>query len=96
MADFFSRYYKTETVEVDGKRSLAQRLTGTPKTFPDQIEHTLVGDETLEALAARYYGREAFWWRIADANPNTFPLDWKPGDKLVIPPLRAATRTPRR
>ena len=50
---------------------------------------------TLDLLARRYYGREDLWWRIADANPARFPLDWKAGDRLLVPPLRIATRTPR-
>jgi nucleoid-associated protein YgaU len=60
------------------------------------VIHTIIGGETLDALAARYYGREDLWWRIADANPLRFPLDWRPGDTVVIPPVRIATRVPRR
>jgi hypothetical protein len=92
----YSRYYGLEIVEEGGRVSLAQRLTGPPETYPDSILHTVVGGETLDQLAAHYYGREDLWWRIADANPGRFPLDWQPGDTLVIPPLRVATRTPRR
>jgi hypothetical protein len=92
----YSRYYNLGTVEVDGRVSLAQRLTGPPETYPDSILHTLVGGETLDQLAAHYSGREDLWWRIADANPARFPLAWQPGDTLVIPPLRVATRMPRR
>ncbi|TVP48066.1 MAG: hypothetical protein EA350_03795 [Gemmatimonadales bacterium] len=91
-----SRYHGVGTVEVDGEVSLRQRLTGAPEPMPDAIRHTLIGRETLDALAHRYYGREDLWWRIADANPGAFPLDWKAGDILAIPPLRIATRTPRR
>lgn len=94
--DFFSRYYNSEIIRVNGRKSLAQRRIGAPETYPDQIEHTIIGNETLDQLAAKYYGREELWWRIADANPNRFPLDWKPGETLVISPLRVATRTPRR
>lgn len=92
----YSRYYKSGTVEVDNQLSLNQRLTGAPEATPGSITHTLVGSETLDQLAARYYGREDLWWRIADANPNRFPLDWQAGETLVIPPIQAATRTPRR
>jgi hypothetical protein len=49
--------------------------------------------ETFDQLAFLYYGREDLWWRIADANPARFPLDWTPGITVVIPPLRVATRT---
>jgi hypothetical protein len=92
----YSRYYGLDVVSVDGQVSLAQRVAEPPETFPDALTHTLVGGETPDQLAKLYYGREDLWWRIADANPGRFPLDWQPGDTLVIPPIRVATRTPRR
>jgi len=91
-----SRYFGLETLEVDGVRTIEQRLAGPPAEFPDSIRHTVVGGETLDGLAKLYYGREDLWWRIADANPGRFPLDLEPGETLVVPPLRVATRTPRR
>jgi nucleoid-associated protein YgaU len=91
----YSRYYGLDSVERDRKVSLVQRLT-LPATAPaDSISHTLVGGETLEQLAARYYGREDLWWRIADANRTRFPFDWRPGDTVVVPPVRIATQVPR-
>jgi len=90
-----SRYYGLETLEVDGVLTVSQRLTGEPPAFPDSIGHTVVGGETLDALAKLYYGREDLWWWIADMNPQRFALDIRPGDVLVIPPIRVATRTPR-
>jgi nucleoid-associated protein YgaU len=90
-----SRYYGLATLEVDGVLTVSQRLTGEPPEFPDSIRHTVVGGETLDALAKLYYGREDLWWWIADMNPRTFALDIRPGDVLVIPPIRVATRTPR-
>jgi nucleoid-associated protein YgaU len=92
----YSRYYQLEAVEIAGQIGLAQRLTAPPESYPDSILHTVVGGETLDQLAAHYYGREELWWRIADANPGRFPLDWQPGETLVIPPIRVATRMPRR
>jgi len=92
----YSRYYRSEVIEIDGKVSLAQRWVGPPPSYPDSISHRIVGGETLDALARLYYGREDLWYRIADANPGRFPLDWKAGDTVVIPPIRVATRTPRR
>jgi hypothetical protein len=90
-----SRYYGLATLEVDGVLTVSQRLAGEPPEFPDSIRHTVVGGETLDALAKLYYGREDLWWWIADMNPRTFALDIRPGDVLVIPPIRVATRTPR-
>lgn len=90
----YSRYYNLPVSEVNDRLYIAQRNAATQKKYPDSIEHTLIGSETLDQLAKKYYGREDLWWRIADANPAHHPLDWKAGDVLVIPPLRVATRAP--
>ena len=92
----FSRYYGLEVIAEGDRTSLAQRPIPPVEEYPDGLIHIVIGNETLDQLAARYYGREDLWWRIADANDGKFPLDWQPGDRLTIPPLRVATRTPRR
>lgn len=92
----FSRYYGLEILEDGGRLGLIQRPSVPAETWPDSVRHTILGGETLDQLAARYYGREDLWWRIADANPGRFALDWEAGDTLVIPPIRVATRMPRR
>lgn len=92
----YSRYYGLEKVEADSQVSLALRLPPPAESYPDGLSHTVIGAETLDQLSARYYGREDIWWRIADANPGRFPLDWEPGERLEVPPIRVATRTPRR
>jgi nucleoid-associated protein YgaU len=89
----YSRYYGLETVTIDGERSLAQRPIPPLVDYTDSLLHVMKAGETLDQLAFVYYGREDLWWRIADANPTKFPLDWAPGDTVVIPPLRVATRT---
>lgn len=89
----YSRYYGLGTVTIDGELSLAQRPTPPIVDYPDGLLHVIVGGETLDQLAFTYYGREDLWWRIADANPGRFPLDWAPGETLLIPPLRVATRS---
>jgi hypothetical protein len=91
----YSRYYRSQVIEVDGRVSLAQRYVLSAPAYPDSILHVVVGDETIDLLARRYYGREDLWYRIADANPGRFPMDWQAGDTIVIPPIRVATRTPR-
>jgi hypothetical protein len=91
----FSRYFGLATIEADGRISLAQRPAVPTQTPPGSLQHILIGNESLDQLAAYYYGRADLWWRIADANPLKFPLDWKPGDILIIPPIQVATRTPR-
>jgi nucleoid-associated protein YgaU len=88
-----SRYYGLPHVEVDERLSLAQRPPAPAEAYPDGLVHEVVDGDTLDLLARRYYGREDLWWRIADANPRRFPHEWVPGDKLVIPPIRVATRT---
>lgn len=92
----YSRYYELPTVMVEGRLGFIQRLTTPAPKYDGSLVHTIVGGETLEQLAARYYGRPELWWRIADANPARFPLDWQAGDTLIIPPIRVATRMPRR
>ena len=89
----YSRYDGLATVTLGGRQSLAQRPIPPIADYPDSLLHVIVGDETLDQLAFLYYGREDLWWRIADANPGRFPLDWAPGDTVVIPPLRVATLT---
>lgn len=91
-----SRYYGLPVREVGGRPSLPLRQMPSPLDPSETVVHTVVGGETLDQIAWTYYGREDLWWRIADANPGRFPLDWRPGDRLLIPPLSAATRTPRR
>ena len=92
----YSRYYRSAILETDSRVSLAQRWVPNPPLYPDSILHIIVGGETLDLLARRYYGREDLWYRIADANPCRFPLEWQAGDTIVIPPIRVATRAPRR
>jgi hypothetical protein len=94
--NIYSRYHGLKALEIRGRLSLEQRPIQTVNTYSDGLVHTLKRGETLDMLAARYYGREDLWWRIADANPNQFYLDWEPGDNLNIPPIRVATRMPRR
>jgi hypothetical protein len=92
-ASIYSRYYGLSPVAIDDKVSLAQRPMPQAEAYPDALIHILVGGETLDQLAYNYYGREDLWWRIADANPTVDLLSISAGTRLVIPPLRVATRT---
>jgi hypothetical protein len=56
------------------------------------VNHRLSGVETIEYLAWHYYGRSAVWWRIADANPLVFPLDYRPGATVRVAPAGAINR----
>lgn len=56
--------------------------------------------DTLDSMASRYYGRETYWWIIADINGIVFPeVDetlpsgydaFFPGRNLVVPALTGA------
>jgi nucleoid-associated protein YgaU len=92
----FSRYRNLPIVEVDGQLAVTQRPERLPVPAIGAAEHVVVGEETLDLLALRYYAREELWWRIADANPTRVLFDLAPGDRLVIPPLRVATNTGRK
>jgi nucleoid-associated protein YgaU len=87
-----SRYRGLATVAVDNRVSLAQRPPATDPLPPDSIVHTVVGAETLDLLAWKYYRREDLWWRIADANSGLKPFELTSGQTIAIPPLRVATR----
>jgi len=64
--------------------TIAMRLaTTTPPAATYQ--RTVAVLDTLETLAWACYHSSTAWWRIADANPPVFPLDWHPGDVVVIP-----------
>lgn len=87
-----SRYRGCDIVADDGARRLSFRGSP-PAADPERcVHHTLVSGETLDLLAARYYGSEALWWVLADANSGRFPDDWRPGDTLLVPPLRGVWR----
>lgn len=87
-----SRYRGLATIAVDDRVSLAQRPPATDPLPPDSIIHTVVGAETLDLLAWKYYGREDLWWRIADANAGLRSFELAAGQTIAIPPLRLATR----
>jgi phage tail protein X len=38
------------------------------------VEHLWTSFDSIDILAARYYGNESSWWMIAEANPRI--LDW--------------------
>lgn len=89
----YSRYRNVSVIDVDGRRALAQRPERLPHVPEGALEHVVVGGETLDLIAKRYYGREELWWRIADANSTTCLFRLSAGDRLMIPPLRIATAT---
>jgi hypothetical protein len=73
-------------LDADGQHhpTVPIRLHAEP-TLSGNFEHRLTGAETLEFLSWRYFGTSEFWWRIADMNPDQFPLDLEPGTAITIP-----------
>lgn len=60
-----------------------RRHAGVPASAA-RYTHLVTGAESLEYLAWRYQGSSEGWWRVADANPLRFPLDWRPGDEVQV------------
>jgi hypothetical protein len=56
--------------------------SGTPR--PQRV-HRVQSGETLDRIAARYYGDSTRWRRLASANGIADPLTLRPGSLLTIP-----------
>jgi LysM repeat protein len=56
--------------------------SGTPR--PQRV-HRVQAGETLDRIAARYYGDSTGWRRLASANGIADPLSLRPGSLLTIP-----------
>src|SRR6266481_723907 len=85
-----SRYNEVPVYDaVDAQGVVHPTVAVRPSTPPDPdttlYQHTLVGMETLEYLAWRFYGSSAAWWQIAEANPLVFPLDLSSGTMVAVP-----------
>lgn len=66
------------------RAAIPARFHQPPDPALARSRHALTGTETLETVAWRYAGSSDGWWRIADANPLRFPLDWRPGQVIEI------------
>ena len=79
--------------------TLGMRLASPPEAQPAELglrrRHLLTGTEDMPALAARYLGDPAAWWRVADQNPRIFPLDLETGFILLLPSAKDAGRIER-
>ena len=71
-----SRYRGCDIVADDGARRLSFR--GSPAAADPErcVHHTLVSGETLDLLAARYYGSEALWWAFPVASIASAAATW--------------------
>jgi len=94
----FSRHTFTEGVE-DGQSPARLYLTRRERFFyrklDDNITHTVVGGETLQSIASRYFSpmkRPAgLWWVVADFQPEPIhdpTLALVEGQTLFVPSLR--------
>lgn len=72
--------------EADANWGPQNPTSGTPK--PSRTHQVQVGD-TLDRIAARYYGDATKWRDIAALNSIADPLDIAPGRLLAIPERRA-------
>ena len=68
--------------EMRGNWGPQNPTSGTPK--PNRTHQVQVGD-TLDRIAARYYGDATMWRDIATLNGVSDPLDLTPGTHLAIP-----------
>ncbi len=73
-----SRYFGSETTSLplpDGTQVtyLCRRFVPQPGRFSLIMEHTVVGGERLDNLAAQYLGDSGLFWRLCDANGALWP-----------------------
>ena len=83
-----SRYHllaPLTAIRKDGSATTYLPMRPEPPAPATKTDLRLTGDDTLESLAQRYYGRSDAWWFIADANPAIFPLDWRAGSGVTLP-----------
>lgn len=83
-----SRYRNLVPVELPGPTGPVTSLPirrALPRSTGETVPHVVTGLDTIESIAARYYGRSDAWWHVADANPARFPLDLNPGEQLRLP-----------
>ncbi|WP_428389586.1 LysM peptidoglycan-binding domain-containing protein [Mucisphaera sp.] len=79
----------TETRERTTQQRIL-RIEPSP-TQPAPLSHTVQAGETLSEIAERYYGSQARWRDIANANPDTVGSNGRimPGSRLAIPNAEA-------
>jgi hypothetical protein len=91
--DISSRYRPLPVADAPDRTGITHPTIGLrladPQT-PADVVHRLKPLETLEYLAWRQYSNSRYWWRIADANPRVFPLDWTTGDAVRVPGVTQA------
>ena len=94
-----SRYYNFPVVQAPDRKgvarpALALRFLPSPVGAP-YFRHPVSGLQTIEYLSWKGAGLSELWWRIADANPTRFPLDYDTGEVVNISADPAAGRVER-
>ena len=95
-----SRYRGLDTYEATDANgvvhpTVAIRRYAPPPADAINYQHRVTGVEGVEYLAWRFYGNSETWWRIADANPASFPLSLRAGDVEAIPASGSSGRVDR-
>lgn len=96
MFDPASRYFTIEEAKLvitdpDGStREIAykrRRFIPQPEDAMSLAEHSVVQGERLDNITAHYLGDPLQFWRIADANLESSPLELtdEPGETITIP-----------
>jgi hypothetical protein len=83
-----SRYWNQQMVEAPHGGGTTVSLPVRRPLRPleeNTVPHVVHGTDTVESVAAQYYGRSDLWWQVADATPPRFPLDFVPGERLRVP-----------
>jgi nucleoid-associated protein YgaU len=91
--------YRGSRYENVGQEAYTDNLRGTVRGFKKRdledysgysyTEHTVVGSDRLDTIAALYYGEPLLWWIIAEANPELIfdPLSLTVNSALKIPKI---------
>jgi hypothetical protein len=87
-----SRYHSVEILTLtaaDGTSVayLGRRVVPSPERFATLQHHTVVQQDRLDNISARYFGDPELWWRLADANGAVRP------DEIVETPGRTVRIT---
>jgi nucleoid-associated protein YgaU len=75
-----SRYYGLPTATLttaDGRllSYLTRRFVPAPESFSMQQVYTVVQNDRLDSIAAKYFGDPVLYWRICDANRALRPAE---------------------
>jgi nucleoid-associated protein YgaU len=94
-----SRFADLPLFDVPSPDGTHRRVVGLrlprPRPTTSVGRHVLHEGEGLDLLAREFYGDEALWWRLLDANPLVHPFDLKAGDVLEVASAGDATQATR-